>query len=241
MSRSMMNSPPPSPSRATTPFGVSPRSGSPITLRPITPRPWPTLSYLQAPAGFGAPHRSGPSRTNYGYERMIGVAPFPSPLQKDRTRFDACLIRPSRSLTVKEIRDGALDGPNVDNYQKLLAKNQMSVQEHARQGMRCGMRWRPQARLGLRSRRRSGGVPESARGPGGPQDKCRRGGAECRSDRGCNCHNGSAAQEHKQRQDLPRSHAGPLRACRCSARPMPVLLKSQQCQLCKFVQLEKQK
>ena len=129
----MMNSPPPSPSRATTPFGVSPRSGSPITLRPITPRPWPTLSYLQAPAGFGAPHRSGPSRTNYGYERMIGVAPFPSPLQKDRTRFDACLIRPSRSLTVKEIRDGALDGPNVDNYQKLLAKNQMSVQEHARQ------------------------------------------------------------------------------------------------------------
>lgn len=64
---------------------------------------------------------------------MIGVAPFPSPLQKDRTRFDACLIRPSRSLTVKEIRDGALDGPNVDNYQKLLAKNQMSVQDHARQ------------------------------------------------------------------------------------------------------------
>ena len=102
---------------------------------------FPSLEYS---AKGSAPTHINPARTAFGYERLPGMLPFPSPPRGSvRPRHDACLIRPDRSLNLEEIMSGALSGPDAGRYQRLLQKNQMSSDEAAR----ARRRWRAAAKV----------------------------------------------------------------------------------------------
>ena len=108
---------------------------------------FPDLNYL---ATGKAPGRMGSARTVTGYERLPGLKPYPpSPRTGTRTRHDACLIRPERSLNLQEIMNGALDGPSEDKYKRLLAKNKMTAEQAANARKRWSVSSKSAAFIGL--------------------------------------------------------------------------------------------
>jgi hypothetical protein len=97
----------------------------------------PVIFPSLAVSAQGVPKRLGPGRTSYGYERLPGIAPVPrAPRGDRRIRHDACVIRPERSLCMKDILNGALSRPDAAFCERLLARNKMTADEAAKAARR---------------------------------------------------------------------------------------------------------
>ena len=84
---------------------------------------------------------------------LPGLQPFPPPPRGAlRTRHDACLVRPERSLSVQEIMSGALSGPDLQRHERLLAKQKMTSEQAAA----ARRRWRTAARIAAMSTTQAG-------------------------------------------------------------------------------------